>query len=317
MKLALVIAALAATGSVLALTGDPYVTRMATTALMYAGLAFSWNVIGGYTGYPSFATAAFFGTGAYASAMAQNAGLPMWQAWLAAPLVAAVLAASIGFAILRLRGHYFAVASLVIAEVLRETVNGASELTGGGMGLNLPVMHLSIQQQGSLFLAAMGVVVIGALILTSWIDRGRLGIAFRCIEQNEAAAVMIGVNATRYKVISFTLSGMLAGAVGGVYANWINYIDPSDVFDVLISVKPIVIVLLGGAGTIFGPLLGAVLFVLLEEMVWRNFLTLHTGMLGLVIVLLILFLPQGVVRLSLPRLVRRLIGRDATERVPS
>lgn len=317
MKLTLVIAALVAAGIALALTGNPYAMRTATMALMYAGLAFSWNIIGGYTGYPSFATAAFFGTGAYASAITQNAGLPIWQAWLAAPLVAAVLAAAIGFAILRLRGHYFAVASLVIAEVLREIVNSASDFTGGGMGLNLPVMHLSIQQQGAVFLAAMGVITVGALILTLRLDRGRLGVAFRCIEQNEAAAVMIGVNATRYKVVSFTLSGMLAGAVGGVYANWINYIDPSDVFDVLISVKPIVIVLLGGVGTIYGPLLGAMLFVLLEEVVWRNFLTLHTGMMGLVIVLLILFLPQGVARLSLPALTRRLFGRNATERAPS
>lgn len=298
MRLALVIAALAAAGIALSLTGNPYAMRVATTALMYAGLALSWNVIGGYTGYPSFATAAFFGVGAYTGAIMQNAGLPVWQAWLAAPLVSAGLAAAIGFAILRLRGHYFAVGSLVIPEVLREIVNSADRFTGGGMGLNLPVVRLSIQGQGSLFLAAMGIITVAALIMTLRIDRGRLGIAFRCIEQNEAAAVMIGVNATLYKVIAFTLSGLLAGAVGGVYANWINYIDPSDVFDVLISVKPIVMVLLGGAGTVYGPLLGAGLFVLLEEVVWRNFLTIHTGILGLIIVLLILFLPQGLARLS-------------------
>lgn len=309
MRLALVIAALAAAGIALSLTGNPYALRVATTALMYAGLALSWNVIGGYTGYPSFATAAFFGVGAYTGAIMQNAGLPVWQAWLAAPLVSAGLAAAIGFAILRLRGHYFAVGSLVIPEVLREIVNSADRFTGGGMGLNLPVVHLSIQGQGSLFLAAMGIITVAALIMTLRIDRGRLGIAFRCIEQNEAAAVMIGVNATLYKVIAFTLSGLLAGAVGGVYANWINYIDPSDVFDVLISVKPIVMVLLGGAGTVYGPLLGAGLFVLLEEVVWRNFLTIHTGILGLVIVLLILFLPQGVARLSPLVLLGRLRQR--------
>lgn len=309
MRLALVIAALAVAGIVLSLTGNPYAMRVATTALMYAGLALSWNVIGGYTGYPSFATAAFFGVGAYTGAIMQNAGLPVWQAWLAAPLVSAVLAAAIGFAILRLRGHYFAVGSLVIPEVLREIVNSADHFTGGGMGLNLPVVRLSIQGQGSLFLAAMGIITVAALIMTLRIDRGRLGIAFRCIEQNEAAAVMIGVNATLYKVIAFTLSGLLAGAVGGVYANWINYIDPSDVFDVLISVKPIVMVLLGGAGTVYGPLLGAGLFVLLEEVVWRNFLTIHTGILGLIIVLLILFLPQGVARLSPLALLGRLRQR--------
>lgn len=310
MRLALVIAALAAAGIALSLTGNPYAMRVATTALMYAGLALSWNVIGGYTGYPSFATAAFFGVGAYTGAIMQNAGLPVWQAWLVAPLVSAALAAAIGFAILRLRGHYFAVGSLVIPEVLREIVNSAS-ITGGGMGLNLPVVRLSIQQQGSLFLAAMGIITVAALIMTLRIDRGRLGIAFRCIEQNEAAAVMIGVNATLYKVVAFTLSGLLAGAVGGVYANWINYIDPSDAFDVLISVKPIVMVLLGGAGTVYGPLLGAGLFVLLEEVIWRNFLTVHTGILGLIIVLLILFLPQGAARLSPLALINALMRKRA------
>lgn len=311
MRLALVIAALAAAGVALSLSGNPYALRVATTALMYAGLALSWNIIGGYTGYPSFATAAFFGVGAYTAAIMQNAGLPLWQAWLAAPLVSAMLAGMIGFAILRLRGHYFAVGSLVIPEVLREIINSADRFTGGGMGLNLPVVKLTIQQQGGLFLAAMAVITVAALIMTLRIDRGRLGIAFRCIEQNEAAAVMIGVNATLYKVIAFMLSGLLAGAVGGVYANWINYIDPSDVFDVLISVKPIVMVLLGGAGTVYGPLLGAGLFVLLEEVVWRNFLTVHTGILGLIIVLLILFLPQGVARLSPFALLSRLKGKEA------
>lgn len=310
MRLALVIAALAVAGVGLSLTGNPYAMRVATTALMYAGLALSWNIIGGYTGYPSFATAAFFGVGAYTGAIMQNAGLPLWQAWLTAPLVAAVLAGMIGFAILRLRGHYFAVGSLVIPEVLREIVNSADRFTGGGMGLNLPVVKLTIQQQSTLFLAAMGVITVAALVMTLRIDRGRLGIAFRCIEQNEAAAVMIGVNATLYKVIAFMLSGLLAGAVGGVYANWINYIDPSDVFDVLISVKPIVMVLLGGAGTVYGPLLGAGLFVLLEEVVWRNFLTVHTGILGLIIVLLILFLPQGVARLSPLALLGRFNRRE-------
>jgi branched-chain amino acid transport system permease protein len=309
MRLAVVILVFVAACVGLSLAGNPYALRLATTGLMYASLALSWNVIGGYCGYPSFATAAFFGVGAYTGAIVQNAGLPVWLAWLAAPLVSAALAATIGSAILRLHGHYFAVGSLVVPEVLREIVNSAAGLTGGGMGLNIPVLRFSIQQQGSLFLAAMGIVTVAALVLTVQIDRGRLGVAFRCIEQNESAAVMIGVNATLYKVIAFTLSGLVAGAVGGVYANWINYIDPSDAFDVLISVKPIVMVMLGGAGTVYGPLLGAGLFVLLEEIVWRNFLTIHTGILGLIIVLLILFLPQGAARLSPLTLMRILKPR--------
>ena len=279
--------------------GEAYWLRLGTTVLMYGVLAMSWNFIGGMAGYPSFAVAAFFGLGAYAGAVAQKFGLPMALAWSVAGIVALAFAALLGVALLRLRGHYFAIASLVVAEVLRELVNSATGLTGGGMGLNLPVPAMSsIDAQAAFFFYAMlgvAAVTFAASLLTA---NSRLGFGLRCIQQNESAADMLGVNTTLYKVAAFMLSGVFVGVAGAVYASWVHYIEPPDVFDVLYSVKAIVMVLLGGAGSLFGPLLGAAVFLCLEELVWRKFLDVHTGVLGLLIVLLVMFLPKGLLSLS-------------------
>jgi branched-chain amino acid transport system permease protein len=282
------------------LAGEMYWLRLATIVLMYAILALSWNFIGGMAGYPSFASAAFFGLGAYAGAVSQKLGVPMALAWSLAGLAALGFAALLGVALLRLRGHYFAIASLVVAEVLRELVNSATGLTGGGMGLNLPVPRAaSMQAQASLFFYAMLIVCAAAFAATLLATYSRLGFGLRCIRQNEAAADMIGVNTTLYKVSAFMLSAGFVGVAGAIYASWVHYIEPPDVFDVLYSIKPVVMVLLGGAGSLFGPLVGAALFLSLEELVWRRFLEVHTGVLGLLIVLLVLFLPRGFMSLRL------------------
>lgn len=301
---ALVAAALCALVALVPLAGEAYWLRLGTTMLMYGVIAMSWNFIGGMAGYPSFAVAAFFGLGAYTGAVAQKLGLPMGLAWCLAGLAALAFAAALGIALLRLRGHYFAIASLVVAEVLRELVNSATDLTGGGMGLNLPLPAMrSVQAQAIFFYYAMlGVAALTFAAMLATVH-SRLGFGLRCIQQNESAADMLGVNTTYYKVAAFMLSGVFVGMAGAVYASWVHYIEPPDVFDVLYSVKAIVMVLLGGAGSVFGPLFGAALFLSLEELVWRRFLEVHTGVLGLLIVLLVMFLPKGLLSFSrrLPR----------------
>jgi branched-chain amino acid transport system permease protein len=291
--------------ALLPLSGEAYWMRLGTTMLMYGVLAMSWNFIGGMAGYPSFAVAAFFGLGAYAGAVAQKFEVPMGFAWMGAGLLALAFAALLGLALLRLRGHYFAIASLVVAEVLRELVNSMTDLTGGGMGLNLPIPAMaSVESQARFFYYAMlllAAATFAAMLLTS---HSKLGFGLRCIQQNESAADMLGVNTTLYKVGAFMLSGVFVGIAGAMYASWVYYIEPPDVFDVLFSVKAIVMVLLGGAGSMFGPLIGAAAFLSLEELVWRNYLEVHTGVLGLMIVGLVLFLPRGLISLS-QRLGRR------------
>lgn len=291
------LAVIAALLAALPLVGNNYALRLATTVCMYSVMAQSWNFIGGLAGYPSFATAAFFGLGAYASAILQNHSMPMVPAWAAAGLAALLFAAFLGGAILHLRGHYFAIASLIIAEMLREIVNTLPDFTGGGKGMNLPLLKLSVTGQAQFFFYAMLALAVLTVATTIVIHRSKLGFGLRCIQQNESAADIIGINTYAYKTAGFSLSAVFVGVAGAIYASWVNYIDPPDVFDVLISVKPMVMVLLGGLGTIFGPSIGAVILLLLEEVVWRNFLTVHVAALGVIIVVLVLFLPNGLLAL--------------------
>ena len=135
----------------------------------------------------------------------------MPAAWILAGAVVALFAAALGRAILHLRGHYFAIASLVVAEVLREITNSATDLTGGGMGLNLPVLGIDVTSQTRLFYYAMFVVAAAALATTAFVDRNRLGFGLRCIQQNEDAAIVLGINVRRYKVLAFVLSAVFPG----------------------------------------------------------------------------------------------------------
>ncbi|WP_036594514.1 branched-chain amino acid ABC transporter permease [Ottowia thiooxydans] len=286
---------------------DAYLLRLATTFGMYVTLAFSWNVIGGFAGYPSFATAAFFGLGAYVTAVAQSQGLSLAWAVVLAGLVASAFSSLLGLAILHLRGRYFAIASLVIAEVLRQLTNSWTAVTGGGMGINLPLVGGSTFGQAQIYLAAMLLIAATTIAVTLWLHQSRLGMALRCIAQNEDAAQILGVDTRRAKTAAFVLSSVFVGCAGGVYASWVTYIDPTDVFDGALSVKPILMVLLGGVGTLWGPLFGTLAYLGLEELLWRNILEFHAGVLGLMVVLLVLFLPQGLGQVrgvSWPRLLR-------------
>jgi branched-chain amino acid transport system permease protein len=272
-----------------------YLLRLTTIGFMYVALASSWNIIGGFTGYPSFASAAFFGIGAYASGILRASGAaPLPLAWLSGAAAATLFSLMVGPAILRLRGHYFAVASLVLAAVLREITNAATGLTGGGMGLNLPTAgSVNVDAQTRLYYASMLVAALITIGLATLIWRSRWGWAMRCVEQNEDAALVLGVNTLATKILAFAASAATAGLVGAIYATWIGYIDPTDAFDDLLSIKPIVMAFIGGVGTIIGPVAGAVVFLVLEEFVWRNVLNFHAGILGIIIVALLIFMPGG------------------------
>jgi branched-chain amino acid transport system permease protein len=288
----------------LPLLGDNYLLRLATTMCMYVVMAQSWNFIGGLAGYPSFATAAFFGLGAYTSAILQIHGFPMMLGWGMAGLAALLFAAFLGGAILHLRGHYFAIASLIVAEMLREIVNTTPDLTGGGMGLNLTIMRTSVAAQAQFFFYAMLGLALVCMATAILVQYSKLGFGLRCIQQNEDAASILGVNTYGYKTAAFSLSAVFVGMAGAIYASWVNYIEPPDVFDVLLAVKPMVMVLLGGLGTIFGPAVGSVILLTFEEFVWRNFLTVHAAALGFIIVVLVLFLPNGLLSLLRERFGR-------------
>lgn len=278
----------------LPLFGGPYALRLGTIACMYGVLALSWNVVGGSAGYPSFATAAFFGFGAYTAGVLIGKGMALLLSVAIAGAMSFVLASLLGAALLRLRGHYFAIASLSLIEVFRELVNNATDLTGGGMGLNIPVSSTSgVMADATFFFYVMWALLLATAVMVLIVAASKLGFGLAAIRQNETAANMIGLNTTLYKSVAFGLSACFVGAAGGVYAAWVHYIDPSDVFDILYSVKPIVMALIGGLGAPLGVLIGALVYLGLEEVVWRNYIQIHSGVLGVLIVILLLFLPHG------------------------
>jgi branched-chain amino acid transport system permease protein len=274
--------------------------RLMTTVWMFAALAQCWNFIGGYVGYAAFGNVVFFGLGGYATAAVMLRGGPFAIGLLAAALLCAGFAVFIGLLVLRLRGPYFGIATLGVAEAVSELIVNFEPL-GAGSGLSLP-----IARDFRLFyylLLSLVVVLVG---VTWWIERSRLGYAFVAIRENEAAASALGINTLRYKVIAYALGAGFTGVVGGIYAYWTTFIDPSTVFSISYTVEMIAVCLIGGPGTILGPVAGALLFELLAGQIWAGFVTWHATILGIVIILLVLFLPRGLSSLRVRRWRRRL-----------
>jgi branched-chain amino acid transport system permease protein len=284
---------------------DNYELQVFTTLAMFCVLCWGWNIVGGYMGYPSLGTIAFFGVGAYADGIAQVQGLPIGAAWLCAGLAGGILAALLGTALLRLRGHYFAIGTIATVEVCREISNNWSDLTGGASGLNIPIQAGDPDFVGRFFFLAMLGLAVLAFLATLLVDCSRFGFGLRCIRQNERAASMVGINVLKYKVGAFVLSGMLSAAAGGIYASMVAFIEPKDAFSLVMTIEVPVMVMLGGMGTVFGPLVGGFFYVVLKESVWAYFINWHSGILGLIIVAVIYFVPRGAVGTSWLMLIGR------------
>jgi branched-chain amino acid transport system permease protein len=272
--------------------------RTLTTVLMFVALAAAWNMIGGYTGYASFGQVGFFGLGGYATAVClAKLHLSFWLALPASALLAGLFAALVGAPLLRLRGHYFAVATLGVAEGLREVVTNLPDLTGGGAGITLPTVGAQARTPwlGNdgfyvLFLVLAALVVGVGLALSG----SRAGYALRAIHQDEDAAASMGINTTVAKTLAFAGSAALTGAVGSAYAFQQVTIFPERLFDVDITVLMVVMVVLGGAGTVVGPVIGAVALAYVSEWLRQNYTTIHTLVLGALIIAAVVLLPQGV-----------------------
>lgn len=273
--------------------------RTVTAIFMFVALAQAWNLIGGFAGYASFGQVVFFGVGGYFTAVAiSHWHLSFWVSLLLSGIVAALFATLIGIPLLRLKGHYFAIATLGVAEAMREVVTNLPELTGGGAGITVPTVgndattaYLGNDGFYLLFLALAAMsVVIGGLVA-----RNKFGYALRAINQDEDAAAAMGINTTRMKVQTFALSGFITGLVGASYAFQQVTIFPERLFDVDITVLMIIMVVIGGSGTVVGPLLGAVTLQFLSEFLRQNFTNLHTFILGAIIIIVVILLPQGAV----------------------
>lgn len=293
------LAAAALVVAVLALPwiGSGYWVRVLSGVFMFAALAQSLNVIAGFTGYADFGNVVFFGLGAYTTAaLMTQAGLPFVPAWALGGCVAAAAAGLVGPALLRLRGHYFAIATIGVLEAVREVASNLAFL-GGGLGITLPVFAGAPEAFYRIIYYLLFATLLAYTALGWWLTRSRFGYALRAIKADEEAASVMGVHATRYKVLAWALSALCTGLVGGIYAYWLKYIEPPFVFDILISVKYWIMMLLGGAGTFLGPIAGAVILEFLSVFIWGQFLRGHMLILGVAIILVVLFMPAGFMEL--------------------
>lgn len=285
---------------------------LAVNAVLISVLAVAWNITGGFAGQMSFGHAALYGTGAYASAMLQvKLGLDPYLAGLAGVAAGAAMGGFIGALAFRyrLRGSYFALVTLAFAEVLRILVS-SFEVTGGGQGLTLPFrpglanFQFADRYGAYLFVLAL---CIAALALSAAVKGSRLGSDMVAVRENEEAAGAIGIDAVRVKVLAMVLSGAVAGAAGIAYLQTQLFIDAPIAFGSLISVEALLGPIIGGAGTLLGPVVGTLVLHLVGEgvkTVIGGAAGLNLVVYGLVLLLILRFLPNGLMGLA-GRLGRR------------
>lgn len=268
-----------------------FLLALALSCVMYAGLAVSWSMFCGATNYLSLATAAFFGLGAYVTAWGAGA-LPYGLSVLAGGLVAAAFAALVGAAVLHLRGAYFAVITFGLGELVRHSITYYEKAYEGTVGRIIA----EAPESSTVYWTVLAVAA--AAVATALVVRARrLGLALRGIGSDEERAQTLGVNARRAKISAFALSAFFAGALGAAMAVRWTYIDPPTVFNPFIGFQTVLIAMVGGAQTILGPIVSAVVFSLLTEFLRLQFPYLFLVILGLLLVLLVLYLPGGIASL--------------------
>jgi branched-chain amino acid transport system permease protein len=307
------------------LGGRPFELRLLTLLFLYALLAHGWNILGGYAGQTSIGHGLFFGVGAYVSTLLGiKLGLDPWLGVVAGGVVAAALGVLISIPCFRLRGHYFVIATLVVAESAQQLATGW-DWAGGAMGLQVPLApeglrHFQFHRDktGYYYIALAMLLAVTAGV---WLmQRSRFGIVLRAIRDDEEAAASLGYATIRYKLAAMALSAGLVGVCGVFYAQYVLYIDPASVLSIALSVLMALIVILGGAGTVAGPIVGAAILVPLSE--YSRVMFSGSGrnvdllLYGLMIMIIAVFRPQGLMSLfrSTPDRAAMAARRSASER---
>jgi branched-chain amino acid transport system permease protein len=264
---------------------------LALTCLMYAGLAVSWSMFSGATNYLSLATSAFFGIGAYVTAWGL-ASLPYALVVPLGGLVAAAFAALVGAAVLHLRGAYFAVLTFGLGELVRHTITYFEKSYAHTVGRVLS----ETPEATTVYLTVLAITA-AAVVTCAAVRASRFGLALAGIGSDEERAQTLGVNARRAKIAAFALSAFFAGALGAAMAVRWTYIEPLSVFNPFIGFQTVLIAMVGGAHTLVGPLLSAVLFSVLTEFLRLEFPYVFLMLLGALLIVLVLYLPGGLASL--------------------
>ena len=291
--------------STLPIYGPKYAVILLTDILLYVILALSWAIFSGPTGYISLASAAFFGAGMYTSAFLGKA-LPLFVVVGIGGLISSCLAFMAGTLTLRLRGMYFIMFTFGLSQLIKHLILWWEAHVSGTIGRFVIIIDVITVYYVILVLFVM------ALLIAYLIRRSRLGLALQSIGENEDAAAHRGVNVTVVKVITFALSAFFIGAAGAIMATRWTYIDPSICFNPLYSFMPVLMAIFGGLGQLYGPIIGGVIFAYLEEVLITRFAYYYMLFFGIILVIVILYLPNGFVGLIQKWRKRPLEGQHAS-----
>ncbi len=287
-----ILLAVAALGVVPLLMRDAFFLRLFTEALMWIGLAITWDIMAGYIGYLNFGHGAFFGVGAYTTALLIiKTGWPFGPAAALGGMAAGLVALVSGWPTLRLRGAYFAIGTWALNRAVGQLAL-VLEITGGADGMRLPPFL------DPPFFAYVMLGLVGATFLVLWLllEQAPFGLKLKAIREDESGSLAIGLNPAWLKLQAFVLSAVPAGIIGGVYAYWITFIDPSSTLGDLVTDQAVVMAIFGGLGTLIGPVIGAVLFFAFKTYFWAylsDYQVLYLIILGLAIAATVFFLPDG------------------------
>jgi len=290
---------------------SPFLTRVLQLFFFSAALASAWNILGGYAGYWSFGHTVFIGVGAFSAAhYVANVGtfgapsLAIVPPILVGGIVSGVLAAVIAYPFLRLRGIYFAIAMLAFSQVLAELVNNIDWFEGG-IGVSVPAELPEGMAPERFYYYVFGLLFLLCLGISAWIRKSKLGYGLISIREDEDTAGMLGVPAEHYKIITFVISATLIGMLGAVYAHSVGHLTTYTVFRIDFSLNMIVHTLIGGIGTLFGPVVGAGVMLLITHVLLSRLLDVHMLVTGLIVVAIVLLMPGGILSVVTKRLSPR------------
>ena len=278
-------------------TENQYLLRVFTLIVFWIGMSGCWNLMSGYTGYIDFGPVVYFGIGSYVTAigMTKFGGSFFFCAPLGG-IIAGVIALPIGAVTLRLRGAYFAIATFAFAESMKQICLEFDRTFGvslfeGSHGITLPISSY----ENIFFYYCILIVTFAVMMIHFWIEHSKYGLGLKAIHEAEDSAEIAGVNTMAIKLRAYITSAIFIGVLGAIEAYWITYITPSDVFNVHKTVQMVIMTLLGGMGTFFGPVVGASFLTILSEVLGTEFVENYLIMVGAIIIIVILIMPKGIV----------------------
>jgi branched-chain amino acid transport system permease protein len=275
------------------------------SVFMFVGLSESWNLLGGYTGYVSLGHIAFFSTGAYTTAVFMNRfGISPFITAILGGLFSAVLAALVGYPVLRLKGAYFTISSLLLAVVM-QLIFMNWDFVGSSTGLWYKLLPVSIEVNRVLFYEAMLIVATAITLVVRYVERSKFGAGLVAIREDEDVAKTMGINTPWLKMKAFILGAFLAGVVGGIYGYYMSYVHPEVTFSMNTSLLILLMSFFGGCRSWSGPLLGAVVLSLANQLI-VTFIGAEISRIlyGLLLVVVIIFMPDGVMQYAKGLFVR-------------